>query len=147
MLNMERKLHSHGFSCSYDDLQRFTTHVAKDEIIKIKSGVYVPSGIVGHDKGGSLVQEADDNIDVNNEMVDGKNNFHSLVGVVFHKTSAVTMPSRKIKVIKGSSRSLSLEEIKESKLTGVVYFEKPGHRVEPPRQEDALGKMKSSCDI
>ena len=62
-----------------------------------------------------MVQEADDNVNVNSQMMDGKNTFNFLARVVFQKTSAVTTPSRKINVVNGSSWSLSLEEIKESK--------------------------------
>jgi hypothetical protein len=68
---------------SYTELRRFQTSVANHELEHINGDRYIPSGIRLIAQGGHLIQEGSDNIDINAETVDGKNNFHSLARAVF----------------------------------------------------------------
>ena len=68
---------------SYTELHRFLTSVANHEIEHINGDRYIPSGILPIAKGGNLIQEGSDNIDINAATVDGKNTFHSRARAVF----------------------------------------------------------------
>jgi hypothetical protein len=76
-------LNSHGFCASYSEVRRFITSVALKEEESIKEGVYVPDGIVPVCQGGCLIQEGADNIDINTEIIDGKDTFHYMARAVF----------------------------------------------------------------
>jgi hypothetical protein len=78
-------LNSHGFCSSYSEVRRFLTSVALKEEESIKEGVYVPDGIVPVCQGGCLIQEGADNIDINTEIIDGKDTFLRTVGITFVK--------------------------------------------------------------
>ena len=62
-------LSAHGFCICNDDLRRFLTAVANNEMKKIQDDVYIPHGLVPMDNGGQFLQEGDDNIDINCESV------------------------------------------------------------------------------
>jgi hypothetical protein len=68
---------------SYSEVRRFLTSVALKEEESIKEGIYVPDGIVPVCQGGCLIQEGADNIDINTEIIDGKDTFHSMARAVF----------------------------------------------------------------
>ena len=48
----------------------------------MENGNYVPDGLVHIQQGGSLVQFGDDNIDINTEIIDGKDTFHKMGTVI-----------------------------------------------------------------
>jgi hypothetical protein len=75
---IRKLLNSNGLCSSYTELRRFLTSVANHEIEHINGDRYIPSGIHPIAKGGHLIQEGSDNIDINAATVDGKNTFHSL---------------------------------------------------------------------
>ena len=70
-------LSAHGFTINYDELMRFLTSLATDELQKTVNGIYKPTDLIPPNLGGSLIQVGDDNIDINNESINGKNTFHS----------------------------------------------------------------------
>ena len=125
-------LHLHSFCMSYDDLGRFMTSAAEVEIEILQEG-------------GNLIHEGDDNIDINAEMVDGKNTFHSMARVVFQEQSTDSPAPRKISIKHGKSKSLALCEQSES-LMQCVAFEKPQTRAEPVRREKVLEKL-NTCKM
>jgi hypothetical protein len=135
-------LFSHGFCISYDELRRFMTAIAQDQIARIEAGTYVPINLIPMDEGGQMIHEGADNIDINAETIDGKNTFHSMGRVVFQKQST-DQPSRQPHVIKPSrQKSLNTETCKP--LTQCLTYQKPAQRPEPPRRDNAMQLM-SSC--
>ena len=69
-----------GYSISYDEIRRFLTSVAKDEIDKCESDVYIPRGISTFDNQdpSSMVHSAIDNFDQNEDNLDGKSSTHCI---------------------------------------------------------------------
>ena len=101
-------LHAHGLCVNYDELRRFLTSVGKEEVNRIRSGVYIPSGIFPINEGGCMVQEGDDNIDINCETIDGKNTFHSMARVIFQQQPAEHIQRNTIRAPKTKEKSLSI---------------------------------------
>ena len=123
-------LHACGFCISYDELRHLLTSAAEEEMKRIKEGVYIPTGIIPRNEGGNLIHEGDDNIDINAEIIDGKNTFHAMKHVVFKDKSpdlCISFPSfpcRKRKSLQLSDEIVSL--------TRAESFKKPPKRAEPP---------------
>ena len=58
-------LHAYGFYISYDELRHLLTSPAEEKIKRIKEDVYILTEIIARNKGGNLIHEGDDNIDIN----------------------------------------------------------------------------------
>ena len=99
---------------NYDELRQFLISVGKGEVDRIRSGVYIPSGIIPINEGGCMVQEGDDNIDINCETIDGKNTFHSMARVVFQQQPTQHIQRNTIRVLKTKEKSLSIPMDAES---------------------------------
>jgi hypothetical protein len=85
-------------------VRRFITSVALKEEESIKEGVYVPDGIVSVCQGGCLIQEGADNIDINTEIIDGKDTFHSMARAVFQaRPSLISTETVRIQVVNQSA--------------------------------------------
>ena len=86
-----------GHSISYDELQRVDTAIANDIVKRSEEfGVVLPSNI----QKGSFIRIAADNLDVNEETIDGKNTTHATSIVFFQRklegnfADQPTLPSR-----------------------------------------------------
>jgi hypothetical protein len=88
------------FCAFYSEVRRFLTSVALKEEESIKKGVYVPDGIVPVCQGGCLIQKGADNIDINTEIIDGKDTFHSMARAVFQaRPSPIDSCIRQVSII------------------------------------------------
>ena len=102
-------LNSHGFCASYSEVRRFLTSVALKEEESIKEGVYVPDGIVPVCQGGCLIQEGADNIDINTEIIEGKDTFHSMARAVFQaRPSPIDSCVRQVSIKKSNDRTFQI---------------------------------------
>ena len=63
-------------------MRQFLTSAANHEIAKTEVSC-IPYGISPKTLGGDFIQEGADNIDLNTETIDGKNNMHSMARAVF----------------------------------------------------------------
>ena len=79
-------LHSLGYSVSYQEIRRFITSAAADELKS--SSPYVPQGIQDVTDIASYIDAAIDNFDQNEETLDGKNTTHAMASVVFQGMEA-----------------------------------------------------------
>ena len=141
------KLSAHGFTINYDEVRRFLTSLATDELQKTGNGIYTPTGLIPTNLGGCLIQEGDDNIDINTETIDGKNTFHSMARVVFQQQDSIQLTNQDIFRVKRSrEKSLCLTDHDLSSLTGCEPMVKPKQCAEPPRREDPIGLI-SSCTL
>ena len=76
-------LNRHGSVASYDEVERIDSSSAKDQIEHAEeSGVIIPSNI---HPGGELVQAAADNLDFNEETLDGKQTTHATSLVLYQR--------------------------------------------------------------
>ena len=114
---------------------------------KIKEGVYIPTGTIARNKGWNLIHEGDDKIDINAEIISGKNTFHAMVGVVFQRQSPDTrisfpsFPHEKRKLLQLSDEIVSL--------TQAESFKRPSKRAKPPilcSVENIKSQIKSCTD-
>ena len=80
-------LHSTGYSVSYDEVRRFVTSVAKDQLSQ--SEIYLPRGISAFQEQdpNSVVDAAIDNFDANEDTLDGKSSTHSMAVVLYQRNS------------------------------------------------------------
>ena len=118
-------LHSTGYSVSYDEVRRFLTSVAKDELSS--SGVYIPRGVRSFDDSDltTIVDSAIDNFDQNEDTLDGKCSTHSMAIVLYQRTAA---PEDIKGIPRTSSKALDVSEYEEPSLKRYV---KPHSRPEP----------------
>ena len=58
-------VHSYGSCVSYDELRRFLTSAAENELCHVQNCIYIPSSMDITTVDCSLVQEGDDNVDIN----------------------------------------------------------------------------------
>ena len=78
-------VHSYVSCVSYDELRRFLTSAAENEICHVQNGIYIPSSMDITTVDYSRVQEGDDNIDTNCQTIDGKNTLHAMARVLFQE--------------------------------------------------------------
>lgn len=137
-------LHALGFSVGYDELRRFTTTLAQEEMEKVQSGNFIPKGIIKRSEGGALIHEGDDNIDINTETIDGKNTFHSMARVVFQDKSAANVAvSDRRKLTKKRGKALHVSNDEAGGLSSVLFYEKPKQRPEPPKRNNPVAMIES----
>ena len=137
-------LNSHGFCASYSEVRRFLTSVALKEEESIKEGVYVPDGIVPVCQGGCLIQEGADNIDINTEIIDGKDTFHSMARAVFQaRPSPIDSCMRQVSIKKSNDRTFQMTNDASSQ-TSCLPFSKPKVRGIPKRFPKAFESI-SNC--
>ena len=135
-------LHAHGFTVHYDELRRFETAMAQDPVTRMDSGVYIPSGLIPRGRGGCLIQEGDDNIDINAETIDGKDTFHAMARVIFQRQMPTQESPEAAHVSRGRDRSMSVSA-DAALITKCRPFQKPDQLPEPPRREGAMQKVNS----
>ena len=129
---------SHGFCASYSEVRRYRTSLANLEIDRIQDMSYVPYGIALFRKGGRIIQEGAENINLNAETIDGK-----IARVVFqyqNESSNAHMSSIKDK--RGIERSLKLND-SNNNLMACLPFDNPTKRYGPPRYSDVNDKIVS----
>jgi len=125
-------LHNLGHCVSYDEVRRFTTSVAKDQISQA-GDVYVPRGIQSVDlaNADTFVDAAIDNFDQNEETLDGKTTTHSMAAVLYQRCGTLnddeTIPRTR-------KKALDVTEYTEEPLH---RYAKPQQRPEPPPMPDA----------
>ena len=98
---------------------------------------YVPNGIALFRKGGRIIQEGAENIDLNAETIDGKIHFTPCLELYF---SVKAMSS--IKVKRELERSLTLNH-SNTNLLACLPFDKPTERYGPHRYSNVHGKIVS----
>ena len=129
--NLIDTLHAYGMCASYDELRKFQTASAEQQISLSEGQVYIPSGILPITAGGSLIQEGDENIDINVETIDGKNTYHSMGRVVFQEQQLTDKPvNSTIRLKRIEHRSL---ECKDNSILKPLLFSKSTSRAEPVR--------------
>lgn len=118
-------LSSIGYSVSYDEVRRFLTSVAKDELSS--SEVYVPRGVRSFDGSdlATIVDSAIDNFDQNEDTLDGKSSTHSMAIVLYQRTA---VPEDIKGIPRTSSKALDVSEFEEPSLK---RYQKPHSRPEP----------------
>lgn len=102
---MVELLHGMGFSVSYKQILRLETSLAHTVYdTALKKGTYIPRRL----QKGTLVHFAVDNIDFQEDTVDGRNTFHGTITVAFQpgKTHTATSPILEV----DSTKSESLPE-------------------------------------
>ena len=137
-------LHAYRLCISYDELRRFLTSAATDQLTN-ESDVYIPPEIIPVTQGGGFIQEGDDNIDINARTLDGKDTFHAMARVVFQERSVddpVALNSTKVN--RGHRKSLQLTDTAASH-TQCKPFVKPVKRPEPPKMEEPTQKLEECC--
>ena len=133
-------LNSYGLCMSYDELRRFMTSAATEQIDH-NSDVYVPPEMLPISQGGALIHEGDDNIDINTETLDGKDTYHSIARVIFQKQNLDDNWTRGVEQIpRGNRRSLHLSDAAQS-YTQCREYQKPAVRPQPPRVADPCAKL------
>ena len=75
-------IHAFGICASYTEVRQFLTSAANHEIAKTEVSC-IPYGISHKTLDSDFIQEGADNIDLNTETIDGKNNMHSMARAVF----------------------------------------------------------------
>ena len=63
-------VHSHGSCVSYDELRRFLTSAAENELCHVQNCIYIPRSMDITTVDCSLVQEGDDNVDINCQTIE-----------------------------------------------------------------------------
>ncbi|KAJ8684779.1 hypothetical protein QAD02_020572 [Eretmocerus hayati] len=136
-------LNSYELCANHTALRSFLTSAAKSEIETSRT-TYSPSNIVSRDEGGSLVQEADDNVDINAETIDGKNTYHGMARVLFQRQFRQS-GANFFKIPKELATSL------DSKKFGLEFqllpFNKPNGRSEPPRIKGLVEIIRNQLDL
>jgi hypothetical protein len=92
------QLHSLGFCISYDELRRFLTSIAADQISRSKD-IYIPHGIT-HVQDHGMVDAAIDNFDQNEDTLDGRSTTHALAAVLFKRGNSQQQDSSNIPRVK-----------------------------------------------
>ena len=127
--NLIETLHAYGMCASYNELRKFQTASAEQQMSLSEEQVYIPSGILPIIAGGSLTQEGDGNIDINVETIDGKNTYHSMRRVVFQEQQLTDTPVHStIRLKRTEHRSL---ECKDNSILRPLLFSKPTSHPEP----------------
>jgi len=110
---------------SYDEVRRFLTSVAKDELSS--SEVCIPRGIRSFDDSDltTIVDSAIDNFDQNEDTLDGKSLTHSMAIVLYQRTAA---PEDIKGIPRTSSKALDASEYEELSLK---RYAKPHSRPVP----------------
>ena len=83
-----------GSCVSYDELRRFLTSVAENELRHVQNSIYIPSSMDITTVDCSLVQEGGDNDDINCQTVYGKNTLHAMTWVLFHEQATYKAPTQ-----------------------------------------------------
>ena len=118
-----------GYSISYDEIRWFLTSVAKDEIDKCESDVYIPRGISTFDNQdpSSMVHSAIDNFDQNEDTLDGKSSTHCMAVVLYQSHSS------KIEEVHGIPRQFSKSlDVGEYEEPQIQMYRKRNKKPEPP---------------
>ena len=63
-------VHSYGSCVSYDELRRFLTSAAENELCHVQNCIYIPRSMDITTVDCSLVQEGDDNVDKNCQTIE-----------------------------------------------------------------------------
>lgn len=79
-------LNSSGHSISYDEVRKFVTSIAEDQLSS-QAGMYVPKDLSSFEPGNvhTTLDAAIDSFDRNEETVDGKNTTHAMAIVVYQR--------------------------------------------------------------
>ena len=119
-------LHHLGYTVSYDDVRRFVTSVAEDQLQQ-SEGVYVPRGIepVTEDTN-TFVDAAIDNFDQNEETIDGKKSTHAMAMVLYQRCAVA---DDKICIPRTTKKALEVTDCADETLN---RYSKPHKRPEPP---------------
>ena len=113
-------LHAAGHSISYESVLRADTAIANEVIKKyFENGeVFVPSNFVGSELPGYIMY-ANDNIDINEETLDGKGTFHAFQTAAF-RPSASFEETSKVEHKSGRTKSVSIPpgifDLKDAKI-------------------------------
>ena len=124
-------LHSTGYFISYDEVRRFETSVAEDQLSQ--SEIYVPQGncrpetVNRH----SIVDAAIDNFDANEDTLDGKSSTHSMATVLYQRSAEISPGTG---ICRSSSRSLDISKYNEP---SIQPYGKPHKKPEPQRSPTA----------
>ena len=115
-------LYSTGYSISYDEVRRFVTSVAKDQLSQ--SEVNIPRGISRPvaTNPNSIVDAAIDNFDQNEDTLDGKCSTHSMAIALYQRSAEKAQASG---IHRSKARSLDVSE----------YDEPPVHRYANPNKK------------
>jgi hypothetical protein len=129
-------LNALGYSISYDEVRRFLTSVAKDELKK--SDVYIPRGISSFDKDNlnSVIDAAMDNFDQNGDTLDGKSSTHCMAVVLYQRLSKTEEVSG---IPRQSLKSLDTLEYEEPP---IQRYAKPHKWPEPPSSTFSVFEVK-----
>ena len=119
-------LSSLGFSINYDEVRKFNTSVAVDQL-SCPTDVYIPRGIskVVDENPGSIVDAAIDNFDRNEETVDGKHTTHSMAVVLYQRSH---VPDEDISIPRMKQKSLDSTQCAEDR---IQWYRKPPKKPEP----------------
>lgn len=133
------RLSSLGYSINYDDVRKFLTSVAIDELSD-SAAVPIPRGIAKFDYENisTFVDAAIDNFDQNEETVDGKHTTHSMAVVLYQRTEATEVSS-----LIPCSRQKSLDTVKYNEQP-IHPYRKPAKKPEPPVKYQPEKKVEST---
>ncbi|KAK3108189.1 hypothetical protein FSP39_002876 [Pinctada imbricata] len=136
-------LYSHGFSASYTEVRRFLTSVSDAEISRRSADDYVPAGIIPIQKGGLIIQEGTDDVDINAETVDGKNTFHTMARVIFQERVVNSSLNNSLGtggIARGTDRTLKQDQ-SSCTILQCLPFQKPQSKPQPPKYVDPIDSI------
>ncbi|CAG9762726.1 unnamed protein product [Ceutorhynchus assimilis] len=123
-------LYNFGYGISYDEMRKFLTSIATDQIESTESNIFIPQGLIQvNNQNDNLIHASIDNFDLNEETLDGKATTHSMAMVIFQKNSEIlNKPSieRQTKRSLGENTNFSLEQ-------ELISYKKPTQRPEPQK--------------
>ena len=145
-------LHAAGHSVSYDTIRRIDTSIANDVIERSSAhgNITIPSNF-SEDNLQGYVRYANDNIDINEETLDGKGTFHASQTAAFRQGNPDGEPKNQTELKLGRARGLVLppdyQQLRESgigKLKPEPNFQKDveSNWYDPSKESLAAAKAK-----
>jgi hypothetical protein len=119
-------LNSSGHSISYDEVRKFLTSIAEDQLSS-QAGVYVPKDLSRFEPGNvhTTLDAAIDNFDQNEETIDGKNTTHAMSIVVYQRSPPL---KDQPPIPRSNRKSLSTDASDED---AIQRYNKPHKKPEP----------------
>ena len=119
-------LSSIGHSVSYDEVRKFLTSIAEDQLSS-QAGLFVPRDLSPFEPGktDTTLDAAIDNFDQNEETIDGKNTTHAMAIVVYQRSPP---PEEHVPIPRSSRKSLGTDATDEDE---IQRYNKPHKKPEP----------------
>ena len=132
-----------GVTVCYDEVRRFLTSCAEEEIRRMEDDSYLASNLIPRNHGGMLIQEGDDNVDIQSGTIDGFNTLHAMARVSIQYQTTSQRTAYQCKSGPEICRNKALDASDLAKAVGKMpHYKPPVVRPEPPRIQDAVSLIK-----